>query len=167
MSYWIHRAFHHFPILWRIHAVHHTDTEFDVTTSQRNHPFEAILSSLIVTPVVLLLGAPALVLVLHYFLQVAVSLISHGNIALPYWLDKVLRRFIVTPDFHRMHHLSDRQFTDSNYSVIVPWFDYLFKTASQLPYEQIPKMELGLEVLREPKDSRLDKLLITPFTYPN
>lgn len=167
MVYWIHRAFHYFPILWRIHAVHHTDTEIDVTTSQRNHPFEGILSSLIVTPVVIILGAPALILVLLYFIQVAVSLISHSNISIPNRLDNVLRRFIVTPDFHRMHHLSDKQFTDSNYGVVVPWFDYLFKSATYLPYDQLPKMELGIEVLRKPEDSRIDKLLITPFTYPH
>ena len=165
IGYWIHRAYHTFPALWPIHTVHHTDTEFDVTTSQRNHPFEIIISSIFVTPIVLLLGAPALVLAIHYFLQTAVSLITHSNIIVPRSVDHVLRWFIVTPDFHRMHHASDRKYTDSNYSVIVPIFDYLFRTNSRIDYDQLATMELGLDVLRKPQDSRLDKLLIQPFTY--
>src|SRR6266511_997254 len=38
ISYWFHRALHTFPILWRLHAVHHSDTEVDFTTTYRNHP---------------------------------------------------------------------------------------------------------------------------------
>lgn len=165
IAYWIHRAYHTFPALWPIHTIHHTDTEFDVTTSQRNHPFELIISSIIISPVVLLLGAPALVLTIHYFLQTAVSLITHSNIIIPKNIDRILRWFIVTPDFHRMHHASDRKYTNSNYSVVIPIFDYLFKTSSKMNHYKLPNMELGLEVLRTSQDNRIDKLLIQPFTY--
>lgn len=65
VNYWVHRAFHRFPILWRIHAVHHTDTEIDVTTSHRHHPFESILSLLIGLPVVIALGAPIITLIIY------------------------------------------------------------------------------------------------------
>lgn len=165
ISYWIHRAYHTFPSLWPIHTIHHTDTEFDVTTSQRNHPFELIISSVFISPIVLLLGAPAIVLTIHYFLQTAVSLITHSNIIIPKNIDRILRWFVVTPDFHRMHHASDRKYTDSNYSVIIPIFDYLFKTSSKIDNQKLPDMELGLDVLRTSQDNRVDKLLIQPFTY--
>ncbi len=165
ITYWIHRAYHTIPILWRIHAVHHSDTEVDVTTSHRHHPFEPMINALILTPILFALGAPIVVLASYNLLHTAFSLISHSNIVLPEKLDKVLRLFVITPDFHRMHHSSDRQYTDSNYSAIVPWFDYLFGTATRLPYADIPKMELGLEVLRDNKDNRLDKLFTTPFIF--
>lgn len=165
LIYWIHRALHRIPWLWRIHAVHHTDTEFDVTTSHRHHPFEPMLTALISTPIIFALGAPIIVLILYNLTVTAISLISHSNIVLPKKIDQILRLFIITPDFHRMHHSSDKRFTNSNYGVILPWFDYLFRTASKKPYPEIPSMQLGLETLREPKDNRLDKLLITPFIY--
>ena len=163
--YWIHRTFHKIPLLWRIHAVHHTDTEVDVTTSHRHHPFEPMINALILSPIVFALGAPVIAMAIYNLLHTALSLFSHSNIVLPEKLDKVLRLFVITPDFHRMHHSSDKQYTNSNYSAIVPWFDYLFKTATRKPFEELPRMELGLETLRKPEDNRLDKIFLTPFIY--
>jgi hypothetical protein len=74
-----------------------------------------------------------------------------------------LRYLIVTPDFHHLHHCSDRRFTDSNYSAAVPWFDYLFGTATRKPYVDYATMELGLERFRDPIDSRIDQILLMPF----
>ena len=163
--YWLHRAYHKIPFLWRIHAVHHTDTEVDVTTSHRHHPFEVIVSALVITPVVFLLGAPAITIALYNLVNAVFTLTTHSNIKLPEKLDSVLRKLVVTPDFHRLHHASDKQYTDSNYSGIVPWFDYLFKTATHMPYKDIPNLELGLDILRDKNENRLDAMLLTPFNY--
>ena len=163
--YWLHRLYHRVPFLWRIHAVHHSDTELDVTTSHRHHPFEPMISTVLVSPVVFMLGAPLTIIIIYNLVFTALSLFSHSNFQIPEKMDKVLRLFIITPDFHRMHHSSDRQYTDSNYSGIVPWLDYLFGTATHLAYDEVPEMELGLEVLREPEDNRIDKMLMTPLTY--
>jgi sterol desaturase/sphingolipid hydroxylase (fatty acid hydroxylase superfamily) len=165
LVYWIHRLFHKVPFLWQIHAVHHTDTEIDVTTSHRHHPFEPMINVIILTPVILYLGAPFIVIALYNLTHTAFSLFTHSNIVLPKKLDKILRLFIVTPDFHRMHHSSDKKFTNSNYSDMIPWFDYFFRTYTQKPYEEIASMEVGLETLRDNQDSRLDRLFITPFIY--
>jgi sterol desaturase/sphingolipid hydroxylase (fatty acid hydroxylase superfamily) len=165
MTYWIHRLFHKVEFLWRIHAVHHSDTEIDVTTSHRHHPFEPMINALIITPIIFALGAPFIVLAIYTFMHTAISLFSHSNIVLPQKLDSILRLFIVTPDFHRMHHSSDKQYTNSNYGAMQPWLDHLFRTASKKPYENLPDMEVGLEVLRKNKDNRLDKLFTTPFIY--
>jgi len=111
------------------------------------------------------LGAPFIILAMYNFMHTAVSLFSHSNIVLPKTLDNILRKIIVTPDFHRMHHSSEKQFTNSNYSAIFPWWDHLFGTASKKTYEELPHMEVGLEVMRKAEDNRLDKLFITPFIY--
>jgi sterol desaturase/sphingolipid hydroxylase (fatty acid hydroxylase superfamily) len=163
LSYLVHRAFHVVPTLWRIHAVHHTDVEMDVTTSHRHHPLELLLPLPLTAPVFLFLGPPATAALAYVVLRTGVGLLSHGNICLPQAVDRVLRLFVVTPDFHRLHHSSDRRFTDSNYGVVLPWFDYLFRTATDLPFHQQKTMELGLEYLREPRDSRLDQMLLLPF----
>ena len=87
----------------------------------------------------------------------------HSNTRLPPRVDRYLRWFVVTPDFHRVHHSSDRQFTDSNYSSTVPWFDYLFGSYRSRPAEAQRDMEIGLETFRERRDSRLDQLLLMPL----
>ncbi|HFD13573.1 MAG TPA: sterol desaturase family protein [Crenotrichaceae bacterium] len=165
VNYWLHRAFHQFPILWRVHVVHHTDTEFDVTTANRHHPLELMITMLVTLPVAVFLGAPIIAVIIYTYLSILVNLLSHANISLPNWLDRVLRLLIVTPDFHRMHHSSYHQYTESNYGTISPWFDYLFGTATGLAYDQLPNMQLGLDRYRRKVDGRLDRLLTLPFTY--
>lgn len=162
-GYLLHRAYHRVPLMWRIHAVHHCDTEMDVTTAQRHHPIEALVWLPVDAGLVLLLGPSLEVVVLHALLRQLVSQISHGNLYLPPALEAMLRRLLVTPDFHRLHHCSDQRYTDSNYSTLVPWFDYLFGTASRRPFAEQPEMELGLAYYRGREDSRLDRLLAMPF----
>src|SRR5258708_19915683 len=44
--YAVHRCEHALPLLWRFHALHHSDPDLDVTTSLRHHPLEILLASL-------------------------------------------------------------------------------------------------------------------------
>ena len=165
ISYCLHRLYHRIPFLWRIHAVHHSDTDIDVTTSYRHHPFEPMINAFIITPIVFALGAPVITIILYNLVRTAIDLFSHSNIVLPEKLDKLLRIFIVTPDFHRLHHSSNQTYTDSNYSTFFPVFDYLFRSATSYSYDELTKMELGLEFYRAAEDNRIDKMLMTPFTY--
>jgi sterol desaturase/sphingolipid hydroxylase (fatty acid hydroxylase superfamily) len=165
-AYWLHRAFHAVPALWRIHSVHHCDTEVDATTAHRHHPLEPVISSLVTLPVVVALGPDPLTIVGYNVLHAAVALVSHGNFSLGPRLDSVLRLFVATPDFHRLHHSAEQRYTDSNYCTILPVFDYVFRTATTLPAEQQKTMQLGLPYLRETQFVRLDRMLLIPF-LPN
>lgn len=164
-GYWLHRLFHASPFLWRFHAIHHLDTEVDVTTSHRHHTVEAVAASLVFLPVLLLLGVSAVLAILVALVRLIIVLVSHSNLALPEPVDRMLRWLLVTPDFHRLHHSSDPRYTNSNYGTVLPWFDYLFKTASDVPYQQQRQMQLGLEYLRAPRDGRLDRLLLLPMIW--
>jgi len=99
-----HVLFHAVPLFWRLHMVHHTDMGFDVKTGPRFHTAEILLSLGIKCLAILLLGAPALSVLVFEVLLNATSMFNHGNVKLPSWLDHVLRLFIVTPDMHRVHH---------------------------------------------------------------
>ncbi len=163
MNYWLHRALHVFPWLWRLHMIHHSDTEIDVTTSHRHHPLEGLVSTVFVTPFILLLGAPVEAILIYNGLHTLLALTSHANIKIPAGLDAGLRLVIITPDFHRLHHVAERRFTDSNYGAIFPWFDYVFKTATRVPYNDIPQQEIGLEKWQNPDVNKLGTLLLLPF----
>lgn len=165
LTWAVHIAFHKVPLLWRFHAVHHLDTQMDASTTFRNHPLEPILRLPVVAPLILLLGVPPTVAVANQLVQLAVNVFSHGNLRLPERLERVLGRVIVTPDFHRLHHCAERPYTDSNYGQAVPWFDYLFGTATRRPRDEQERMPLGLEFLRERDDSRVDRLLLLPFNW--
>ncbi len=165
-SYVTHRLFHRYPLLWRVHQVHHSDVDLDVSTSYRHHPLEPLVFMPVVTPLILLLGIAAPAAVAYQGINIALTVFAHSNLRIPEWLERGLCKLIVTPDFHRLHHASERRYTDSNYGGIVPWFDYLFRTASHRPYAEQEDMELGLEYHRQPADSRVDRLLLAPLEAP-
>lgn len=159
----LHLAMHKVPWLWRVHAIHHSDTDFDLTLAYRNHPLAAIFLLMMRLPVIVLLGAPVSVVIVYESMRVAHDLFSHSNIRIPEQIERRLRCLIVTPDYHRLHHSSDRRFTDSNFSSTFSVFDYLFGTVSNKPYAEHESLEVGLEYFRSPRDTRLDRLLLMPF----
>lgn len=161
-----HRVFHAVPLLWRLHRVHHADTEFDVTTGLRFHPIEILLSMLIKVAVVVALGVPAVAVVLFEVLLNAASMFSHGNVRLPARLDAALRRLIVTPDMHRVHHSARREETDSNFGFCLSVWDRLFGTYRPEPLEGQERFTIGLGEFRDPAELRLDRLLTQPFREP-
>lgn len=102
---WVqHVLFHAVPALWRLHRMHHADQDFDVTTGLRFHPFEILLSIAIKAGVILMLGIPAVAVLVLEILLNATSMFNHGNVRIPSGLDRLLRWLVVTPDMHRVHH---------------------------------------------------------------
>ena len=115
-----HVLFHHVPTLWRLHGVHHTDLDFDVTTAIRFHPVEILLSMGIKLGLVYLFGPPALSVILFEIILNGTAMFSHSNLRLPLWLDGVLRLVMVTPDMHRVHHSVIIRETNSNFGFNLP-----------------------------------------------
>ena len=63
-----------------------------------------MLSVIIKSITILLLGAPALSVLTFEVLSHAITLFNHGNVRILPSLDRMLRWFVVTPDMHRIHH---------------------------------------------------------------
>ncbi|MDB5373698.1 MAG: fatty acid hydroxylase, partial [Belnapia sp.] len=158
-----HVAFHAVPLFWRLHRMHHADLELDVTSGLRFHPFEILLSMLIKLAVVVALGAPALAVLAFEVLLNASAMFSHGNVRLPLRLDRILRRVVVTPDMHRIHHSILRHETDSNYGFNLAWWDRLFGTYRAEPAAGQLGLTIGIERFRDPAELRLDRMLLQPF----
>lgn len=158
-----HVAFHKIGLFWRLHRMHHADLDIDVTTGARFHPVEILLSLAIKAAAVLLLGTPALAVLLFEVLLNATSMFNHANVAMPAPLERVLRWFVVTPDMHRVHHSWHREETDSNFGFNLPWWDRLFGTYRSQPRDGHHGMTIGLPVFRDPGELRLDRMLLQPL----
>ena len=128
ISFFTHYLMHMVPLLWRIHRVHHLDTELDVSTTVRGHPLEFAVQSLPAVPIVVAFGLAPWVLVLYELLDVGVNLWSHSNVRVPGALAKALRYVIVTPDLHRIHHSAWKPETNSNFGAVFPVWDLVFGT---------------------------------------
>lgn len=158
-----HVLFHAVPFLWRLHRMHHADTDFDVTTGIRFHPLSILISAVIKLVAVVVIGASPLAVLVFEVLLNATSLFNHSNLALPLGLDRLVRLFVVTPDMHRVHHSSNPEETDRNFGFNFPWWDRLFGTYLPQPSLGHVDMEVGLSEFREPVEQRLDRLLTQPF----
>jgi len=158
-----HVLFHAVPALWRLHRMHHADLEFDVTTGARFHPIEILLSMAIKLGVVAALGAPAVAVLIFEVLLNATSMFNHGNVRLSERLDGVLRWFMVTPDMHRVHHSVVPRETNSNFGFNAPWWDRLFGTYRAQPAAGHQEMTIGIAQFRDPRELRLDRMLLQPF----
>lgn len=166
-----HVMFHAVPALWRLHRMHHADTEYDVTTALRFHPIEILLSMGLKLGVVAALGPPAIAVLVFEVLLNATAMFNHSNIKLPRQVDAVLRLFVVTPDMHRVHHSIIRSETNSNFGFNLPWWDRLLGTYRAQPKDGHEGMTIGIEQFRTRRDLWLDRMLIQPFrgrasTYP-
>jgi sterol desaturase/sphingolipid hydroxylase (fatty acid hydroxylase superfamily) len=158
-----HAAFHHVPLLWRLHRMHHADLELDLTTGVRFHPLEIVLSMLIKLAVIVALGAhPIGVLVFEALLN-ATSMFNHANVRMPLALDRVLRWLVVTPDMHRVHHSIERRETDSNFGFNLPWWDRLFRTYRAQPAAGHEGMTIGIQAFRSVDELGLLRMLAQPW----
>jgi len=158
-----HRLFHYVPVLWRLHRMHHSDLDVDVTTGARFHPVEILLSLCIKFLVVNTLGAPPLAVLLFEIALNGTSMFNHSNVRVPPVIERVLRLLVVTPDMHRVHHSVVRRETDSNFGFNFPWWDRLFRTYRPQPEAGHQAMTLGIEQFRDPHELRLDRMLTQPF----
>ena len=154
---------HKFPVLWRLHRVHHADVDIDVTTALRFHPIEIGLSMLYKVAWVLVLGPSALAVLVFEVLLNACAMFSHSNIALPAGLDRVLRTVLVTPDMHRVHHSTHHDEHNSNYGFNLSLWDRLFGTYTSQPRDGHGGMTIGLPDYQNEEPTRLWWSLRLPF----
>ena len=159
-SYGIHRFKHCNAILWHIHRVHHSDPDIDFTTSHRHHPFEMLVTVPLTAIAVIAMGMRPLALLMTWSAGSFMAVLKHGNIGLADDLDRVLRRVIVTPAMHLVHHSSRQTETDSNYGKPFPCWDRMLGTYCAMPKGGYEALILGLDEFRAPRDQYLDRLLI-------
>ena len=158
-----HVLFHFIPALWRLHMVHHSDLDFDVSTGIRFHPIEIIISTGIKLATIILIGHSALTAFIFIILLNVSSMFTHGNVRIAPDIDRIIRLFLVTPDMHRVHHSIFRSETNSNFGFLLPWWDYLFGTYRKEPDAGHINMTIGLNNYRDIRHLSLLKLLAMPF----
>ncbi|MBK1696320.1 sterol desaturase family protein [Rhodovibrio salinarum] len=158
-----HRLMHGIPLLWRVHMVHHSDTEVDFTTAERHHPLEVVVGTIGFIAVTVAFGIPPLAVALYALTATIVAVFSHANIQIAGAVDRPLRWLVVTPAVHNVHHSAERVETDSNFGLMMTLWDRLFGTYTPDSPETAARRQLGLEYFREARAGWLDRVLLQPF----
>lgn len=127
---------------------HSTDDQdrANAATGLRFHPIEVMLSMGIKIAAVIFIGPPVLAVILFEILLNGTSMFNHGNISMPFNVDRFLRLVVVTPDMHRVHHSVITRETNSNFGFNFPLWDRFFGTYRAQPTAGHENMTIGLHI---------------------
>lgn len=123
VGYWVHRAMHRVPWLWRFHRLHHEATELSWLDAWRQHPLDFVLHGVAVGVPGALLGASLSELASVVVLRKAFTTFLHANLALDFGV------VLASPVFHAVHHDADPRRYDTNFAGTFPLWDVVFGTA--------------------------------------
>jgi sterol desaturase/sphingolipid hydroxylase (fatty acid hydroxylase superfamily) len=126
VQYWTHRSYHEVPILWRLHAVHHSAKSMDWLAGSRQHVLELVITRTLVLAPIYVLGFSKGVIDAYIIIVGFQAVFNHANVDVRLG---PLRYLIVTPNFHHWHHSQDKEALDRNYAAHFSFIDYLFGTA--------------------------------------
>lgn len=128
VQYWTHRAYHEIPLLWRLHAVHHSVKSMDWLAGSRQHIVELLITRTLVLAPIYVLGFSKDVIDAYIVIVGFQAVFNHANVSVRLG---PLRYLIVTPNFHHWHHSQDDDAIDRNYAAHFAFLDHLFGTAVQ------------------------------------
>jgi sterol desaturase/sphingolipid hydroxylase (fatty acid hydroxylase superfamily) len=163
VTYIWHMAYHKVPFLWRLHRVHHSDLDVDVTSASRFHLSEVAFSSGFKMLVGLLWGPSAIALAVHEAALGLAAQFQHANIRIPEPWESTIRLVFVTPDMHHIHHSDEVKETNSNYSNLFSIWDRLFGTYTELTEQE--KIIYGLKDYPKIEDVSMKKLIAMPLGH--
>lgn len=135
-----HVVSHRSVFLWRFHKVHHSDRSFNTSTGFRFHIFDLFLEILYKCLFVVIIGVDTYLVLAIESVQLFFIFFHHANIT--FEKEKQLSEFIITPSLHRTHHSTLRSEHDSNYGIVLAFWDKLFGTRKELVPEKI-----GLDIV--------------------
>jgi len=125
-QYWVHRACHAVPLLWRFHAVHHSAEQMDWLAGSRLHLVDIAVTRGVTYVPIYVLGFSEAPLVAYLVFVSAQATFIHANVRFEWrWLQWIL----ATPRFHHWHHAAEPEAIDTNFAVHLPVLDLIFGTA--------------------------------------
>jgi sterol desaturase/sphingolipid hydroxylase (fatty acid hydroxylase superfamily) len=98
------------------------------------------------------------------FMPVAYFLFYNSNIQISISIDNILRKIIITPDLHRVHHSIHSNECNSNYGFNLSLWEKILKTYIEQPKDGHRNMEIGLKEIQGDDAINFKHLMTMPFT---
>ncbi len=128
VAYFSHRLLHAIALMWRMHRVHHSENDLDLTTGFRFHPLETFFTEGLALVSLALVGMPPAAVGFAALAVIVQDFFTHGNVRIPEGADRILRWLIITPSMHRLHHSDEIAEQNANYGTIFSLWDRFFGT---------------------------------------
>ena len=163
VRYATHRAFHAVPFLWRVHQVHHSDPDFDVSTGLRFHPLEVLIAHGAFLAAVLLLAPPVGAVLLSVLVGTFQNTFEHANVSLPERVQRWIGWVFFTPDTHRIHHSENVSEQNRNFGQLLTWWDLLLRSYLGEPGAGRDGLTVGLSGYQNAGCLDIKFMLLEPF----
>ncbi|MDA0196080.1 MAG: sterol desaturase family protein [Bacteroidetes bacterium] len=134
-GYWQHRLAHEIPLLWRLHAVHHSPSQLNWISGERRHPFDSVWGSTFTAIPMVLTGFNLIDLGYLAMVSRVWDYTIHANLN---WRLRFLKYLWVSPEYHHWHHSKEKEAWNKNYSGLLPIYDLIFGTF-YLPKDKSPQ----------------------------
>lgn len=131
LAYWLHRAMHSVPLLWRVHRLHHAPGTLAWHRSWWIHPLDIVLFALVTDLGCAIAGAPHASAAWLVVVRRVWSILLHANVP---WPATPLDHVLVTPSVHERHHREDLR--PANFAATFAIVDHLFGTHARLNRRQ-------------------------------
>jgi sterol desaturase/sphingolipid hydroxylase (fatty acid hydroxylase superfamily) len=126
LTYYVgHRLEHRVRLLWAHHSVHHSSTDYDLSTSARIAWHDPLIGWTYAIPMLIIGFNPGQFLAMQALVLVYQTWIHTRKVdRLPGWFEAVFNN----PSAHRVHHGSNPGYLDCNYGGMLMIWDRLFGT---------------------------------------
>ena len=124
--YAFHRLSHESPLVWRLHAAHHSPHRLYWLNATRFHVLDLFLIISFESLPLALLGAGAEILAPYFVFRAIYGQLQHCNVDMPTprWLDWLWS----SPNVHRWHHSTRSSEGNHNYGAVINVWDHVFRS---------------------------------------
>lgn len=157
----VHMLSHRYPLLWRLHAVHHGVDRLYGFNGLVRHPLHQTLDMIIGTLPLVILGMPVNVAVLLGFAVTMQLIVQHSNVATALG---PFRNLLSIGQIHHLHHVNWGKEGDCNFGLFLTLWDRLFGTFHPQPPRPISAADMGIDEVPNFPKSYLEQLIF-PFVY--
>lgn len=134
-EYWLHRALHDIPLLWRFHAIHHQIEGMNAARSYSHWAQDALYLAVITLPMLFLMDSPQEhVALITTFYLVSNYYMHSDNPALSF--PPLLRHVLADNIYHHYHHSRSVEHWGRNYCSFFSFYDRLFGT-QHMPRDEV------------------------------
>jgi len=162
--YLLHRLMHRWTWLWRMHAVHHSDRDYDLSTGLRFHPLEGIVTTVWMLLPILALGIPVSALMAYTVVVIWANYFTHANVQFSERTDQWMRRVLITPTLHRVHHSLLVPEDHYNYGTIFSFWDAAFSTLRLRSAQAVLAPLTGVAEIPAERSAGILHALLMPFS---
>jgi sterol desaturase/sphingolipid hydroxylase (fatty acid hydroxylase superfamily) len=144
LTYWIwHYAAHRVRLFWCLHSPHHAPAEMNLTVAWVHFFAEGYYTAAIQVPILMIMGVrPEMVAIILVIDGTWGTFIHAGEDAFKNGKLGILEKVFITPSHHRVHHAKNPLYMDTNFCVLLPFWDWLFGTLQNEKDEV--KIEYGI-----------------------